>query len=333
MATLKKNTEVTSNNEWRERLIAKQKAIGYNTVNNVYNDIIETPQVSNLLTSHLLTKIGRAKLLINRRTSDMQRAIPDNNDVGKNKTPEYTQYTHQDANPVTDSRNRSTSPKSEPSTNNVETITLKKSKENTTTRETVKHSSLKKETVSTIKNKIVILNSSVSPYIAITIQGMPNELEINPEPTWATVKSMGRNNPFYMYTGSEDTISFDISWFAVDKNREDVINKCRLLESWSKANGYNTSPPNLDILWGNSDIFSGQKFILYSAKYVLGNFQNSYRAGSRDKGEVVDLKLYPNSAVQSLVFKRVTSGNLTHDEIISPNKLDATTGIDKKNPQ
>ena len=66
------------------------------------------------------------------------------------------------------------------------------------------------------KNNIIIINDNVSPPISIVIQNRPNEVNINPQTNWVSIMSMGRNNPFMMYTGGEDTISFDISWYSND---------------------------------------------------------------------------------------------------------------------
>lgn len=187
------------------------------------------------------------------------------------------------------------------------------------------------------QNNIFIINTSVSPYIAIQLQNRPDELRVEPKSTWASVVSMGRNNPFMMYTGGEDSISFDISWYANDKNhRDEVIYKCRLLESWTKADGYNSAPPVLRINWGTSGLFDDALFILESAPYTLTHFQDRsvrsidsmntgsdyYRRGIRD------LHLYPNCATQTLTFKRVTQTNLTHNEIVPLEKLTGINGID-----
>lgn len=181
----------------------------------------------------------------------------------------------------------------------------------------------------TVSNKIIIINPNTSPYTKIIIQGMPSEIDVNPESNWATVKSVGRNNPFMMYTGGEDTISFDISWYSNQKDRKDVINKCRLLESWTRSDGYTAAPPVLLISWGNSNLFKDDSFILTSARYTLSNFQNSYlESGSRRKGgNVIDIGLLPNCAVQKLIFKRVTSVNRTHENIISKDNLLKTDGV------
>lgn len=181
-----------------------------------------------------------------------------------------------------------------------------------------------------VNNQIIILNINTQPYTKVEIQGKPFEVDVSPDSNWATVKSMGRNNPFMMYTGGEDTISFDISWFSVQSDRKDVINKCRLLESWTRADGYKASPPLLNISWGSANLFKDQTFVLVSAKYTLTNFQNAHRKDYDRRGsgeELVDLGLLPNCAIQKLVFKKVTVDNTTHEQIISRNDLKTTGGV------
>ena len=180
------------------------------------------------------------------------------------------------------------------------------------------------------QNDIIIFNLSVSPYQSITLQNRPDELRVDPKSAWATVASMGRNNPFYLYTGGEDTISFDISWFVSDPTRRDeVVAKCRLLESWTKADGYNPAPPILLIKWGGSGIFNNDNFILESAPYTLTHFQDRAmsKADEYYKGQIQDLKLYPNCAKQTLTFKKVTSSNITHAQIVDPAVLQGIQGI------
>lgn len=187
-----------------------------------------------------------------------------------------------------------------------------------------------------IKNDIIIVNRNVSPAISLTLQNRPYNLDVNPETVWTSVKSMGRNNSFQMYTGGDDTIVLEISWYSIDEQfDDDVINKCRLLESWSKANGYDASPPTLEIIWGHSGMFDNDKFILASAPYKLENFQNAV-GGIYNKDEDFgqrDLKLLPTCAYQTLTFKRVTSINRTHEDIIPSSKLQRTKGVTYDNAQ
>ncbi len=185
-------------------------------------------------------------------------------------------------------------------------------------------------------NKVYIINISTSPYKILELQNRPNEIQINTSSNWVDVNSMGRNNPYSIYTGGNETFSIDISWYANQKGKpEDVLAKCKLLESWSKADGYLASPPILKIVWGDSDIFSNYRFILKSASYSLQNFNSVsqepvYGTSILQKdGTWLDKKsnniytnnlLYPTYATQSLIFQRVTENNLRHVDII-PNEL------------
>lgn len=176
-------------------------------------------------------------------------------------------------------------------------------------------------------NKIIIYNLTSKPYEFIVIQNRPNKLEFRGETTWATIKSMGRNTPMYHYTGSEDVIQFNISWYCDDPDhRDEVINKCRFLEAWSKSNGYEAAPPVLMIEWGNSGIFDGHFYILTSATYSLDNFNNYYQDGNR---MAKDGRLLPSTATQELIFKRVSSTNLSWNDILPVSKMQYTRGLNK----
>ena len=181
----------------------------------------------------------------------------------------------------------------------------------------------------TTGNTVSIVSPFTSPYKAIVLQCRPDEVQINPTGTWVAVPSMGRNNPFRMYTGGDDSITFDISWYCNDpNNRDEVITKCRLLESWSKADGYIASPPILQILWGSGDMYKDDFFILESASYKLSHFQNmAKRSIPEGDTEYINLGLYPNYATQSLVFKRVSGINRTWNNIISIEALKRTKDI------
>lgn len=175
-----------------------------------------------------------------------------------------------------------------------------------------------------VRNTITIINYCTSPYQSIVIQGMPQQIEVEPTTDWVAVKSMGRNNPFMMYTGGEDVIKFDISWYVHrDTTRTEVIKKCKLLESWTRADGYISAPPTLKIKWGNTGLYDNDTFVLTSANYILKEFQNAYfhPTDLSGNGKVVDLKLLPHCATQELVFKRVTPGNRRHIDIISEEEL------------
>lgn len=178
-------------------------------------------------------------------------------------------------------------------------------------------------------NKVTIYNLMANPYQYIQLQNRPPSLDFRGETTWATIKSMGRNTPMYHYTGSEDIIQFNVSWFCNDpENPAEVINKCRLLEAWSKSNGYQASPPLLKLEWGTSGIFENHQYILTSATYTLNNFQNASRKRIPNKElQLNDLHLYPAAATQELIFKRVSATNLSYGDIINLESLKKTKGV------
>lgn len=180
------------------------------------------------------------------------------------------------------------------------------------------------------RNEIIIfnMNSTDNGYQYITLQNRPPELEFQGETAWATIKSFGRNIPMYHFTGAEDKIQLQISWFCNDPERPwEVIQKCRLLEAWSKADGYYAGPPILQIDWGGSGLFSNALFILTSANYILKNFRDGYIDRRLEKPEWVDGKLYPMAATQELVFNRVSGTNPLHSSIYDPSKLEGLSGV------
>lgn len=189
-------------------------------------------------------------------------------------------------------------------------------------------------------NQVIIYNMTAltqegedQPFIALQIR--PNAVDSRAETSWATIKSMGRNTPMYHYLGSEDTLQINTSWYLKGKpgdpgfNPYWVLNQCRLLKSWSMANGYVSAPPVLYIEWGRADIFQGELWILSSATYSLGNFsdkvivkQDKYDFGSRElipnrEVKLLDFGLVPFTATQELIFKRVSSHSLLTPEILN----------------
>lgn len=186
-----------------------------------------------------------------------------------------------------------------------------------------------------IGNDVILYNLTSKPYERIVIQNRPSTIEFKGETSWAAIKSMGRNTPMYHYTGAEDVIQFNISWYATDEaNPDEVINKCRFLETWTKANAYQAAPPVIRIQWGSGtsvtegDLFKGQLFILTSATYTLKNFSDSIRAKTGGKFvKLVSKGLYPVVATQELIFKRVSATNLNYGDILPESKMNRTRGI------
>lgn len=201
----------------------------------------------------------------------------------------------------------------------------------------VQHRAYGREGAREAGNNIIIYNMLVSPVQFVVLQTVPKELEFQNESTWAVINSMGRNTPMYHFTGAESMIQMDVSWYCNDKtNPQEVVAKCRLLEAWSKANGYIAGPPVLRIQWGRSDLFKDQLFILTAATYKLSNWRADAKVYDKDaKGYkrpagYVDPAMYPATATQELIFRRVSGHNLTYEDIIPQVWLDKTNGFGKE---
>ena len=140
------------------------------------------------------------------------------------------------------------------------------------------------------------------------IQWVPKSLDYSPESEFTAIDSPARNNPFYHYGGSDDTLTFEIEWLANGTSREDVIQNCRNLEALSKNNGAEEGVHPIRLVWGKDDKLFGNSlsganyWLLVNAKYTLTDF-------SRPNA------MYPTLATQSITLKRITDNNLTHAEI------------------
>lgn len=148
----------------------------------------------------------------------------------------------------------------------------------------------------------------------VTLQTIPKEVRIDTDSNIAVIPSIGRNNPFYNFTGSEDTITFEVTWYANEESREDVIRNCEMLRSFTKGDGYDKSLPILYLKWsGNDTLFKDDSFIMASANYRMGLFIDSYSPSNTN--EVVKVGLLPTQATQEITLRRVTSNNLKWEDI------------------
>lgn len=88
-----------------------------------------------------------------------------------------------------------------------------------------------------------------NPANRLVLQNVPLSLDYDFQNKIVAVASPGRNNPFYHYTGSEDSLDFDLSWYAAEESRTDVIKKAKWLESMSKNDGYDEPPKLVGLQW------------------------------------------------------------------------------------
>jgi hypothetical protein len=136
------------------------------------------------------------------------------------------------------------------------------------------------------------------------LQTIPVEIEVNAETNWVALAAPGRNNPNYQFSGSEDSLEFDITWYANTEGKDDVLKKCKWLQSLAKNDGYDNPPHPIKFVFG--DLFKSAKWIVFHAPYKLGMFD-------RSKG------MLPGLATQHVVLKRVTETNMSRTEFL---KLD-----------
>lgn len=147
---------------------------------------------------------------------------------------------------------------------------------------------------------LVHINDSNQQLETLRIQTVPDELEVTPTSNWAVIPSIGRNNAFYHYTGGEDALKFTLDWYAVTANKNEVIEKCRWVESLAKSNAYFTAPPRVVLVFG--ELYQYDTWIIESAPYRLSLFDRSS-------------SMMPRQAYQELTLKRVTDNNMTTDDI------------------
>ena len=134
----------------------------------------------------------------------------------------------------------------------------------------------------------------------LVLQTLPLEFNYSPETQWNVVMAPGRNSPNYQYSGAEDTLNFQISWYANEESREDVLRKCKWLESKSKNNGYDEKPHRVKLMFG--DLFNDTEWIIFDARYRISLFHRS-------------IGFLPCLATQELTMKRVMTSNRTTQQI------------------
>ena len=146
----------------------------------------------------------------------------------------------------------------------------------------------------------------------IELPFIPKELSWNCESSFVAIKPIGRNNPKYHFTGSEDRVEFEIDWHSMDNDRMDVIRKCRLIEALSKGDGYKNPPHRVLLKWGTDDIlFRDIIFIVTAAPYRLTQFNKAQLLN----GTIQSNHLLPIQAYQKISLSRITDSNLSSTQI------------------
>jgi hypothetical protein len=153
-------------------------------------------------------------------------------------------------------------------------------------------------------------------YQSMTLPFVPRDLSYEPSSKFVGIATMGRNNPHYHFTGSEDTLQFDIDWFSNQADRKDVINNCRWVEALTKADAYTEAPHRVKLVWGSQDLlFANSIWIVVAAPYTLSDFVKGYRDPTSK--QIIRIGMLPQQAYQKVTLKRIASTNLRSMDIIS----------------
>lgn len=167
------------------------------------------------------------------------------------------------------------------------------------------------------RNITIPFGGSTKLYDYVILQCLPNEITYGSDNKYNSIGSISRNVPFYNYTGSEDTLEFEIDWYSIEEKREDVIRKCRWLESISKNDGYSGPPHRVHLAWSTlNKLFRNDTWIIEKAPYRLSQFKNVTKTAN---GNFIRTGLMPAQAYQSITLKKVSNRNLNHKDIIYGN--------------
>lgn len=150
-------------------------------------------------------------------------------------------------------------------------------------------------------------------YNIIKLPAIPRELGWTTESLFSAIRPIGRNNPFFHFTGAEDRLEFEIDWFSTSWDKTEVLKNCRMIEALSKADGYSAPPHRVLLKWGQNDVlFSNMYFQVLSASYKFTRFNKAYL---NELGILERADMLPVQAYQTVVLGRITDHNLSKKEI------------------
>lgn len=135
----------------------------------------------------------------------------------------------------------------------------------------------------------------------IEVQFLPKELEFSRKLKYGEILIVGRNNPLYHYSGGSNEFTLELDFIADEDNREDVIRRCKLLESWTSNDGYKSAPEKLKVTFGK--LFKNNEvWLIADFSYKLGQFKSEYG-------------YLPQQAVASVKFVLDPEKNTKHSDI------------------
>lgn len=108
----------------------------------------------------------------------------------------------------------------------------------------------------------------------LDIQYVPDDLTIDRSPSIADVAVIGRNNPVHHYSSGKTSLKLQLDFYAEEEDRQDVIRKCRWLESLGYSDGLSRPPEQIKLVFG--DLFRDEIWIVKKVSYKLSNFNKEY---------------------------------------------------------
>lgn len=151
-------------------------------------------------------------------------------------------------------------------------------------------------------------------YDYVELPFIPQELSFSMDSRFMAIGTIGRNNPFYQYTGSEDELEFSIDWFSDTFHVEDVIFNCRWIEALTKTDGYSNTH-RIKLMWGKDDrLFRDDIWKIVSAPYKLSEFNRGYK--DPENGNFRSTSLLPRQANQIVKLKRISKNNMLYKDIM-----------------
>lgn len=173
------------------------------------------------------------------------------------------------------------------------------------------------------KDNLRIVNLDTEPYVTILeLPWVPETISIDPVSKLAAIPSIGRNLPFYHYTGAEDMIEFTIDWFFTnDRSRKWAMRMATTIEAWSKADGYTKGLPRIKLICG--DLFHNSVWLIEYAPYTLSRFNRSLlNQLAPDRYELIEGRLLPQQITQDIRLKKISQHNLRTEDFIYNYKPD-----------
>jgi hypothetical protein len=103
----------------------------------------------------------------------------------------------------------------------------------------------------TVGDECALINAD-NPSERIHLQFAPQELASSRDAEVATINIIGRNLPIYHFIQGSRTLSLKLDFYTENGNGSDVLEKIRLIESWTFIEQFTKKAPTLFIRLGSN---------------------------------------------------------------------------------